>query len=102
MAIILFPGNRTPACIAHVQAGGQALERWDKSYTLGPTAPRCFRGRDFAKLYDNDTPRLVATARRLGVRVIKVDRAGESGAQHIDLCGGPMRKALAEAQTCDC
>lgn len=94
--IVLFKGYLSPAMREHIAGGGQALELWDKSYTMTPTAPRCFRGRDFAKLYDRDELRLTATARRLGVRVIKVDRPGQP-LQHIDLVGGPMRKAIAEA-----
>jgi hypothetical protein len=97
MTLILFPGKRSAACIAHVEAGGQALEQWDKSYTMTPTAPRCFKGKDFAKLYDDNACRLRATARRLGVRVVKIDHPGEPGKQHVDLVGRPMRRALAEA-----
>lgn len=94
--IVRFSGYLSKAMLAHVLAGGQAIEVWDKSFTLAPTAPRCFRGKDFAKLYDQDEVRLVATARRLGVRVIKVDRPGED-TQHIDLVGSPMDRALREA-----
>ena len=95
--IVLFKGLLSPERIAHVAAGGQALEKWDKSYTLSGNAPLCFRGKDFVKLYDQDELRLIATARRLGVRVIKVDRRADATSQHIDLVGGPMRKVLAEA-----
>lgn len=83
--------------VEHIKAGGQALEVWDKSFTYTPTAPRCFRGKNFAKLYDQDEQRLIATARRLGVRVIQVDRPGQIY-QHIDLVGRPMQKALEEAK----
>lgn len=95
--IVLFEGLLTHEMRAHIKAGGQALELWDKSFTLHPRAPRCFRGKNFAKLYDQDEARLIATARRLGVRVIKVDRPGQEY-QHIDLVGVPMRKAIAEAR----
>jgi hypothetical protein len=95
---VLFSGLLSDALKAHVLAGGQALEKWDKSYTLAPTAPLCFRGRDFVKLYDQDKLRLIATARRYGVKVIKVDRPGQLH-QHIDLVGAPMRRALADAET---
>ena len=46
-------------------------------------------------LFDADKTRLIATARRLGVRVIKVEREGEEG-QHIDLCGKPFEGACQE------
>ncbi len=62
-------------------------------------APRCFveaveKGEDIAHLFDQDEIRLIATARKLGVRVILVERQGTSN-QHIDLCGAPLRKAIA-------
>jgi hypothetical protein len=95
-AIVLFPGTGNPDALAHAASGGQSLEVWDKSYTYGPRAPRCFRGKDFCKLYDQDAERLAATARRLGVNVVKIDRPGQPS-QHLDLVGGPMRRALAEA-----
>jgi hypothetical protein len=92
----LFAGQNNPEAIGHAAAGGQSLEQWPAWVTrLIPTAPRCFRGRPFAKLYDQDADRLRATARRLGVRVVKIDRPGRPE-QHVDLVGGPMRKALAE------
>jgi len=83
----------------HAEDGGQALHihniivDYDK-------APSCFvreveSGRMIAHLFDKDRERLEKTARRLGVRVILVERPGKKG-QHIDLCGGPLRKAIAE------
>lgn len=82
--------------VAHSQAGGQALHL----HTIIPDrdrAPKCFvdavdRGEYIAHLFDTDRSRLVETARRLGVRVLHVDRDGDRG-QHIDLCSGPLRKA---------
>lgn len=93
----LFLGLLNPATLAHVVAGGQALEKWGKAFTHGPNAPACFRGKDFVKLYDHDRDRLIKTARRLGVRVVKVDRPGGDW-QHIDLVGKPMERALREAE----
>jgi hypothetical protein len=94
--IVLFPSVCSEGLDDFLRAGGRALEQWDKSYTYGPRAPACFVGKDFVKLYDQDEVRLIATARELGVRVVKVDRPGQIH-QHIDLVGGPMRKALARA-----
>jgi hypothetical protein len=85
---------------AYAAAGGQALHLhqiivdWDK-------APFCFRreveaGRDIAHLFDQDEMRLIATARGLGVKVILVEHRGQPD-QHIDLCAGPLRKAIAVA-----
>ncbi len=83
--------------IAYSMEGGQALHThqiivdYDK-------APSCFvreveAGRDIAHLFDQDEARLVATAKKLGVRVILVERRGQES-QHIDLCMGPLKGAL--------
>jgi hypothetical protein len=84
--------------LAYAAAGGQALHL-HRIIVDRDRAPRCFvravdRGEQIAHLFDLDELRLVATARRLGVRVIKIDRPG-SPRQHIDLCSGPLKKALA-------
>lgn len=101
----VFASHEIAQAQAHAAAGGQALHL----HCIIPDrrrAPRCFvaavdRGEDIAHLFDLDTKRLKTTARRLGVRVVYVDREGTSG-QHIDLCGSPLRKAksLVEAQSC--
>jgi len=76
--------------------GGQALHLMNHSGGKYPGAPTCFkRTNSFAHLMDKDKERLVATARRLGVRRIVVSREGVRG-QHIDLCGQPLVRALAE------
>ncbi len=48
-------------------------------------------------LMDQNTDRLVKTARKLGVRVIKVEHQGEPN-QHIDLCGKPLQRAKSMAE----
>lgn len=50
-----------------------------------------------AHLLDANESRLIKTAKRCGVRVIKVSRRGKRG-QHIDLCGKPLEKALRECE----
>lgn len=87
--------------LAHAAAGGQALHL-HRIIPDRQRAPRCFvqavdRGEDIAHLFDLDRDRLVATARRLGVRVVHIDRDG-TDRQHIDLCGGPLKKAVALAE----
>lgn len=84
--------------LAHAAVGGQALHI-HRIIVDRKKAPRCFvasvdRGEDIAHLFDLDEMRLCATARKLGVRVVYVDRAG-TPRQHIDLCGAPLRRALA-------
>lgn len=92
-----FVMREVEAAIRYSAVGGQALHThriivdWEK-------APACFRsaverGENIAHLFDRDVVRLVATAKKLGVRVILVERRGQEG-QHIDLCGAPLRKAL--------
>jgi len=84
--------------VAHAAAGGQALHL-HRIIVDRRKAPRCFvaavdRGEPIAHLFDLDSARLVRTARSLGVKVIFIDRDG-TNSQHIDLCAGPLRKALA-------
>jgi hypothetical protein len=74
--------------LKHVAESGQALH-----YSC-PKAPACFKGkRLWGHLLDGDRKRLVATARALGVRVIRVHRPGEPR-QHVDLCGKPLGRAM--------
>lgn len=93
-----FAARELEAAIAYAAAGGQALHThriigdWRK-------APRCFkvvftRGEHLAHLFDQDEVRLVATVKRLGVRVVLVERLG-TPRQHVGLVGVPLRRALA-------
>ena len=75
--------------------GGQALHCHQQ---LGSRPPMCFRrdvnvGKDIGHLFDQDRGRLEATVRKLGVRVVVVQRVGKPY-QHVDLCGKPMERAL--------
>lgn len=81
----------------HALDGHQALHLFDgRIADAVPGAPRCFRNRrEVGHLFDQDRERLVKTARRLGVRVIFVDRDGMPH-QHIDLCGRPLERAKQE------
>jgi hypothetical protein len=96
-----FAAREIRGALAHAAAGGQALHVHG---FLGDRrkAPRCFvgavdRGEPIAHLFDRDEARLVATVRGLGVRVVAVERRG-TDRQHVDLCGGPHRKALASCE----
>ncbi len=79
------------AALAHAADGGQAVHLHtiigDRS-----AAPRCF-----VQAVDRGELRLVATVRRLGVRVVVVERGG-TDRQHVDLCGAPLRKAIAAGE----
>ena len=81
--------------------GGQALHL-HKFIGNRAFAPKCFvravdRGEFIAHLFDQNEARLVATVRRLGVQVIKLERRG-TDRQHVDLCGQPLQRAIEEAK----
>src|SRR3990172_9962110 len=77
---------------AYSKQGGQALH----IHNMNIGHPMFKRYPVIAHLFDADKTRLIATAKRLGVRVIKIGREGEDG-QHIDLCGKPFERACKEA-----
>ena len=94
----LFEMREIKESLEYAESGGQALHLMSHSGGTYPNAPDCFRRTsEFAHLIDMDKERLIATAKRLGVRVIKVSREGHEG-QHIDLCGKPLAKAKAMCQ----
>ena len=94
-----FAQRELHAARTHALQGGQALHLMSGRFAYRRAdTPGCFKGREqIAHLFDQDRARLVATARRLGVRVILVERPGTAG-QHIDLCGRPLARALEEAR----
>ena len=78
--------------------GGVALHVWQPPRGGWPGAPRVFlrearAGRPWAHLFDQDVRRLQEFARRLGVRRIVVHHA-DTPRQHVDLCGGPLDRAM--------
>lgn len=88
----------------HIKEGGQALHLWTEEAVQAwkqggfENIPLCFqRSRMWAHLLDLDEERLVATAKRLGVKVIRVAQRGRRS-QHIDLCGKPLKRAFEEAK----
>lgn len=92
-----FVQGQIEEALEYAAAGGQALHRHQMIVDYAK-APSCFvreveAGRDIAHLFDQDEVRLIATARKLGVKVILVERRGQPS-QHIDLCMGPLRGAL--------
>jgi hypothetical protein len=96
-----FSQYEVEEAIAHAAAGGQALHL-HRIILDRELAPRCFvravdKGEDIAHLFDTDLGRLVFTARRLGVRVVAVEREG-TPRQHIDLCGAPLKRARKECE----
>ena len=90
----LFQHDEAEAAMDYADEGGQALHVWTPDVGQWPEAPACFKrsGKGWGHLIDMDIDRLMSTARSLGVNVIVVSRRGVRG-QHIDLCGGPLRKA---------
>lgn len=98
LTIRIFEALEVREAIEHAKAGGQALHLHqfivDRS-----KAPRCFvravdRGEMIAHLFDQNKDRLIRTAKSLGVKVIFIDREGTES-QHIDLCGKPLKQAMA-------
>jgi hypothetical protein len=92
-----FTRRQIQGAVDHALEGGQALHL---HRIIGDRrkAPRCFvatidRGEEIAHLFDQDRGRLVATVRRLGVRVVRVEHEGTTR-QHVDLMGLPLQRAL--------
>lgn len=78
----------------YAENGGQALHVYKAMTAQFPDAPRCFKNsREWGHLLDQDEDRLRDTARKLGVKRIVVGKRGTKR-QHVDLCGGPLRKAI--------
>lgn len=88
----IFQSKEIFEAYEHAKSGGQALHI--HSLTFGH--PLFKRYPEIAHLLDQDRERLIATARRLGVRVIKVEGSG-THRQHIDLCGKPFERAKTQA-----
>ena len=84
----LFRHPDLKAAYQHVADGGQALylrRRFPKEQQT-------------AWLIDNQADRLYETARRLGARTVRILRQGRDG-QCVDLCCGPLNRAVAECST---
>lgn len=96
-----FELRELPDALLHSDAGGQALHLMPESYAhLRADTPACFKGRGpIAHLFDRDLARLIGKARKLGVKIIRVEREG-TAKQHIDLCGVPLQRALLECAEC--
>jgi len=94
MALIaLFEQRQFREALEHAAQGGQALHLMEWPGPDLPGVPRCFRGRRYAHLLDQDRNRLIQTAQRFGICQIKTHTAG-TRYQHVDLCGLPLERAL--------
>jgi hypothetical protein len=96
--VAVFSMRELPQALAHAAAGGLACHL---HCVMSRRGPRCFRaalarGEHIAHLFGKCVPVLRAEARRLGVRVVLVEHEGRES-QHVDLCGTPLRRLLAEA-----
>lgn len=93
----IFQQRELREAIAYAAAGGQALHVCSSAQFVTAAAPGCFkRSKQFAHLLDQNAVRLVKTAKRLGVRVVVVERSAEPR-QHVDLCGKPLERAITQA-----
>lgn len=94
----LFEKREIRQAYEYARKGGQALHLFFGNPGLYPGAPACFKkSTEAGHLFDYDRHRLIRTAKRLGVRNIRIGRLGRQG-QHIDLCGMPLEKARAECE----
>ncbi len=101
--LVRFEHREVAAAKAHSAAGGIALHVWNPGPQGWPGAPACFMkeakaGRPWAHLLDQNLDRLLALGRKLGVSASALDKKGQPD-QHLDLCAGPLRKAMAMAET---
>lgn len=85
-----FEMSQLRAALNYAMDGGQALH----VHTMNQGHPLFERYPLIGHLFDQDKKRLVHLARRLGVRVIKIEHEG-TPKQHIDLCGKPFERAIA-------
>lgn len=97
-----FSEQQLRQAVQHALDGGQALHVFHGTEPWVARSPACFRkahslGLPWAHLLDQDTRRLWGMARRLGVRRVALHKKGTS-TQHVDLCLGPLRRALAACQ----
>ena len=84
--------------IADAIAGKQSLFTHVWGLNVGPP---CFHGAQIiGKLFDQDTCRLLKTARAIGMSKVKIDRQG-TPKQHIDLVGEELNRALALAKSAE-
>ncbi len=95
-----FDAKQLREAKACADVGGQGLHVYQYPVTGLPGAPAVFNreaaaGRPWAHLFDADADRLRKTARRLGVQAVFIQHQGTSD-QHVDLCGAPLRRAIAE------
>lgn len=95
----VFQQREIHLAYAYSAGGGQALHLMDGAFAhMQARTPNCFKNRrQIAHLFDMDTERLAKTARRLGVRKILIEHPGYYR-QHVDLCGKPLERALAQAK----
>jgi len=92
----LFEERQLMGAYEYARTGGQALHLFSDP-GIWPGCPKVFKkSREAARLFDYNIGRLIATAKSLGVRVIKIGRKGRCG-QHIDLCGKPLQRAKDQA-----
>ncbi len=84
----LFQFHQIKEAKKYALAGGQALHL----HSLNQGHPVFRKYPVIAHLFDQDKERLILTVRKLGVRIIKIDRESQPF-QHIDLCGKPLERA---------
>ncbi len=89
--MLLYTKKDLKAAYGYARAGGQALHLSGKALNNSKIS-KIFRGKEFAHLLDNNLHRLLDTAARLGVKILKIECKGTKK-QHIDLVGEPLERA---------
>lgn len=94
----LFRRNQTREAIRFSKEGGQSLQPFIKTLVF------CGGRGDFfkhpqraARLFDQNTARLITTIRKFGINTIHVHLVG-TDKQHVDLTGKPLERAM---RACD-
>lgn len=80
----LFTERQLMEAYEHARLGGQALHIFSDP-SIYPDCPNCFKkSREAAHLFDYDIRRLIKTAKKLGVHVIRIGR--RNSAASILIC----------------
>lgn len=99
--IKLFSQNELRGAAEHSEAGGIALHVWEPPEAFRRLSHPTFRRASlWGHLFCKDSVELVRLAKRFGVRKVYIHRQ-RVRAQHVDLCGKPLERAIEAAKVMD-
>lgn len=88
----LFQRNQIDEALEYASRGKQSLHIYPSLKRMN--APKMFmRYSTWGHLLDQQPGRLRKTAKRLGVKIVKIHKPGTKS-QHVDLCGRPLDRAI--------